>query len=56
MKNVSRVIITDDVGMKYLFHSNNQGIEVQTEDGGDTLVLKMRRLTTVRDDLERQHE
>ena len=45
MKNVSRVIITDDTGMKYLFHSNNQGIDVKVEDSGDTLVLRMRPLT-----------
>lgn len=56
MKKVTRVIITDDLGMKYLFHSDNQGIEVSEEDGGDTLFIKQRRLTTARDDLERRHE
>ena len=45
MKNISRVIITDDTGMKYLFYSDNQGIEVKEEDGGDTLVIRQRPLT-----------
>ena len=47
-KQVTRVIITDDTGMKYIFYSNNQGIEVKEEDGGDTLVIQQRPIRPAR--------
>ena len=42
--NYKRVVITDDMGMRYLFASDVSDITAVEHDDGDTLVLKMRPL------------